>query len=731
MSCASCANSIEKAIRSVPGVASATVNFAAATANVTFDDAPIPDAVIAAVASAGYEAVPDRAGDNLAADSGEPEAGRYRRAALIAAVLTAPIVGLDMGSHFIPSFHRWLDAHIAASGLQVFFLLLASAVQFGPGLRFYRHGLAAVKRMAPDMNSLVMIGTSAAWLYSSVTVLLPRILPADAHHVYFEASATVITLILVGRWLEARSRGKTSKAIQHLAALRPAIARVKRPEGPAEIPVADVRPGDLVVLRPGERLPVDGEVVEGETYIDQSMITGEPMPVLRRPGDAVVGGTINTTGSVVYRATSLGADSVLARIIEMVRNAQSAKLPIQALVDRVTAIFVPLVLALATLTFLVWLVVGPSPALTLAVINAVAVLIIACPCAMGLATPTSIMVGTGRGASTGILFRKGDALQTLTECTTVAFDKTGTLTVGAPTLTRVGTTDRLTEDEALQLAATVEAHSEHPLALAVVDAAGKRGINAAQNVRGFEAVSGLGVRAEVDGSAVIIGSQRFLEQNGITVANVFGSADAHGGETILHLARDGRHLASFAVSDPIRDSTPEAIRILHENGFKLAMVTGDTAAAAHGIAARLGIDDVQAAVLPDGKVAAIKRLQRAGKVAFVGDGINDAPALAAADVGITIGSATAIAVESAEVVLVTGDLRKVAAAIRLSRATLRNIRQNLFWAFAYNTALIPVAAGVLYPAFGILLSPVFAAIAMTLSSLCVVTNALRLRSLQL
>lgn len=732
MSCASCAGSIEKAIHSVHGVNSAAVNFAAATATVIFQEEPDPEAVIAAVASAGYEAVvDDKRESGREEDDGEVEANRYRRAALIAAIVTVPIVVLDMGSHFIPAFHLWLAAHVAESYLQLLFLLLASIVQFGPGLRFYRHGLAALRRGAPDMNSLVMIGTSAAWLYSTIAVIIPRILPEGTAHVYFEASATIITLVLVGRWLEHRTRGKTSRAIQRLAGLRPATARVMRQGEISEIPVAEVHPGDQVVLRPGERLPVDGELIEGETHIDQSMITGEPVPVHRGPGDPVVGGTINTTGSVLYRATSLGSDSVLARIIEMVRNAQGAKLPIQAMVDKVTSLFVPLVLALAALTFLIWVIFGPAPALALAVINAVAVLIIACPCAMGLATPTSIMVGTGRGAGMGILFRQGDALQSLADCSVIAFDKTGTLTIGAPTLTKIRTADATNENEILQLAASVEHRSEHPIARAIVQAATERGISANSKIHNFEAVSGRGVRALVNDEELIIGSKQFLQDEGVPLSTAGFCEDDSPAATILYLAHGGRHLASFAVSDPIRETTPEAVRLLHQSGFKLAMITGDNAATADTIAAKLGIDQVEAGVMPDGKVAAVKRLQRAGKVAFVGDGINDAPALAAADVGITIGSATDVAIESAEVVLVAGDLRKVAAAIRLSRATLRNIRQNLFWAFAYNSALIPVAAGALYPAFGILLSPIIAAVAMTLSSICVLMNALRLKRLQL
>lgn len=729
MSCASCAGRVEKAIAQVPGVAAVSVNFATSTATVQFAEDADNNAVIAAVAAAGYEAVVDvlEGGNAAEEDPLTQEARRYGQAAVLAALLTAPIVVLDMGSHSIRPFGDWLDVRGLVPYLLWLFMALATVVQFGPGLRFYRLGIKSLSRRAPDMNALVMIGTSAAWLYSTVAVLAPGLLPEGSAHSYFEASAAIITLVLVGRWLEARTRGKTSQAIQQLAGLQPSVARIKQGSEIKEVAVEAVRPGDIVVLRPGEKLPVDGEVVEGETHIDQAMITGEPVPVRRGPGEAVVGGTINTTGSILYRATSLGSDSVLARIIEMVRNAQGDKLPIQALVDKVTAVFVPVVLLLAMLTFLVWLLLGPTPALALAVVNAVAVLIIACPCAMGLATPTSIMVGTGRGAGMGILFRRGDALQSLANCQIIAFDKTGTLTLGAPTLTHIATSGKADEASALRLAASVEQHSEHPIARAIVQAAKDRDLAADLAVNNFQAAAGLGVRAQVDGKPLLIGSRRFLQTEGIDVTDDELDAALFRTGTVLHLAYDNRHLASFVVSDPIRETTAEAVHLLHANGFRLAMITGDAAPTAQAIAEKLGIDSVEAEVMPDGKVAAIERLQSTGKVAFVGDGINDAPALAKSDVGIAIGSATDIAIESAEVVLLSGDLRKVAAAIHLSRATMRNIRQNLFWAFAYNSALIPVAAGLLYPFFGIVLSPILAAVAMTLSSLCVLGNALRLK----
>jgi heavy metal translocating P-type ATPase len=726
LSCASCAGRVERAIAAVPSVESVDVNFATSLATVTFRGQPEPDAVVHAVQQAGYEAAPAPNAQAAAGDAGNDEARSYRRAALIAAGLSAPVVILEMGAHAIPSFHHALAALVAPEHLRMFLLLLTTAVQFGPGWSFYRKGLPALLRASPDMNTLVMLGTSAAWLYSAAATLAPGLLPAGADHVYFEASVAIITLVLVGRWLEAGARGRASRAIRRLAGLQPATARIQTAEGPREVAVSDVHPGDLVLLRPGEKLPVDGEVVEGASHVDQSLLTGEPVPVLRQPGDPVVGGTLNTTGSLVYRATTLGSESVLARIMDMVRSAQSGKLPIQALVDKVTAVFVPVVLGLAGITFLLWLWLGPSPALAFAVANAVAVLIIACPCAMGLATPTSILVGTGKGAGLGILFRRGDALQKLSECRIVAFDKTGTLTEGRPSLTRVVTRGSLGEKEILTLAAALEQASEHPIALAITRAAKDQSLFPVPAVTGFQACAGLGVSGQVDGRNVLIGNARFLLENGVPAVDTTGSDAFDPEATLLHMAVEGRHVATLAVSDPLRPAAAEAVRTLHREGLRLAMISGDSEATARAIARRLGIDDVVAGVLPGGKVDALRRLQAEGSVAFVGDGLNDAPALAAADVGIAIGTATDVAIESAEVVLVTGDLRKVATALRLSRATLRNIRQNLFWAFGYNAALIPLAAGALYPITGTLLSPVLAASAMALSSLCVVANALRL-----
>jgi len=539
----------------------------------------------------------------------------------------------------------------------------------------------------------------------------------------------IVTLILLGRFLEARAKGRTGEAIKKLVGLQAKTARVLRDGIAAEVPLADVRTGDLVVVRPGEKIAVDGEIVEGSSFVDEAMITGEPVPVAKGFGAEVVGGTINKTGSFTFQATKVGAETLLAQIVRMVEAAQGAKLPIQALVDKVTAWFVPAVIAAAVLTFGIWLVLGPDPALSFALVNAVAVLIIACPCAMGLATPTSIMVGTGRAAELGVLFRKGDALQTLRDAGVIALDKTGTLTEGRPELTDLVTSDSFAEDELLRLVASVEARSEHPVAEAIARAAEQRGLALAATAD-FEAVPGSGVRGTVEDSKVEVGADRMMAKLGLDVS-VFAATAARladEGKTPLYAAVDGRLAAIIAVADPIKTSTPAAIQALHTLGLKVAMVTGDNRRTAEAIGRRVGIDEIVAEVLPDGKVEAVKKLGANGaRIAFVGDGINDAPALAAADVGIAIGTGTDIAIESADVVLMSGDLTGVANAIALSKATIRNIGQNLFWAFAYNAALIPVAAGVLYPLNGTLLSPMLAAGAMALSSVFVLTNALRLR----
>lgn len=730
MSCASCVGRVEKALRRLPGVISASVNLATESAQVSALVGNVDEGqLLAAIKKAGYQAKPvsaEREDDNVRRAI---EQDRLKRDFSWSLALTLPVFILEMGSHVIPGMSQWIAATLGQSlnwGIQ---FILTTLVLLGPGRRFLKVGIPALLRGAPDMNSLVALGSLSAWCFSVVVLFAGHILPAGSQHVYFEAAAVIVTLILLGRLLEARAKGRTGEAIQSLLKLQVNTARVQRDGNSQEVALNEVQVGDCVLVRPGERLPLDGTVQSGRSYVDESMLTGEPLPVEKQAGDAVVGGTINKNGALTMTITKVGKDTLLAQIIHMVEQAQGAKLPIQALVDKVTGVFVPVVMATAALTFALWLWLGPSPALSFALINAVAVLIIACPCAMGLATPTSIMVGTGRAAELGVLFRKGQALQTLRNTQVVALDKTGTLTKGQPELTDLQVMPGFDEDQTLALIAAVEQHSEHPIAEAIVAAAKARELTSMEP-EDFQSLSGLGVSARVDSKKVEVGADRYLQQLGydLNALNEVAERLAKEGKSPLYAAIDGKLAAIIAVADPIKDGTPEAIKALHGLGLKVAMITGDNKHTAQAIAKQLGIDEVVAEVMPDGKVAALKALrEQHGAVAFVGDGINDAPALAEADVGLAIGTGTDIAIEAAEVVLMGGDLRAVPNALAISQATLTNIRQNLFWAFAYNACLIPVAAGVLYPAFGILLSPMLAAGAMALSSVFVVTNALRLK----
>lgn len=733
MTCASCVGRVEKALKAVSGVSDASVNLATERATVRVAGNAVSAARLAeAISQAGYKAneiVADKAkGDEP--DRREAELRGLKISLATAVALTLPVFILEMGSHLVPAIHDFVMETVGMRESWYLQFALTTLVLFGPGLRFFKKGIPALLRLAPDMNSLVVLGTAAAWGFSIVATFVPEILPRGTANVYYEAAAVIVTLILLGRFLEARAKGRTSEAIKRLVGLQAKSARVMRNGETIDVPLQDVATGDVIVVRPGEKVPVDGLVLDGSSYVDESMITGEPVPVTKTAGSEVVGGTVNRNGSFTFRATKVGADTLIAQIIRMVEEAQADKLPIQALVDKVTNWFVPAVMLAALATFIVWFVLGPDPALTFALVNAVAVLIIACPCAMGLATPTSIMVGTGRAAEMGVLFRRGDALQTLRDADVIAVDKTGTLTLGKPTLVHFTTTEGFDQDEVLRLVASLESRSEHPIAEAIVEAAKHGGLTLA-DAAGFEATAGFGVAATVDGRKVEAGADRFMVKLGYDIAKFADDADRLGreGQSPLYAAVDGRLAAIIAVADPIKPTTPEAIAALHALGLKVTMITGDNRRTAEAIARRLGIDEVVAEVLPDGKVEAVKRLAADGRrVAFVGDGINDAPALAAADVGLAIGTGTDVAIESADVVLMSGDLRGVANAIALSKATIRNIRQNLFWAFAYNAALVPVAAGILYPANGVLLSPVLAAGAMALSSVFVLTNALRLKS---
>ena len=734
MHCASCVGRVEAALSKVPGVNHVVVNLA--TERATVDGTANVETLVAAVEKIGFEA---RAVDTITTrDDTEAQAKKdterteLKRDLSLAAVLTLPVFIIEMGSHLIPGMHALVDRTIGIQASWYVQFILTTLVLIFPGRRFYTQGLPALARLAPDMNSLVAVGTLAAYGYSVVATFMADLLPAGTVNVYYEAAAVIVTLILLGRYLEARAKGRTSEAITRLVGLQPRVARVSRNGQIIEIPISDVISGDTVEVRPGERIPVDGDVIEGQSYVDESMITGEPVPVEKSEGCEVVGGTINQTGAFTLRATAVGNQTVLAQIIRLVEQAQGSKLPIQAVVDKVTMWFVPAVMTAAALTFVVWMIFGPSPALTFALVNAVAVLIIACPCAMGLATPTSIMVGTGRGAELGILFRKGEALQLLKDASIVAVDKTGTLTEGRPALTDLHVADGFERSRVLASVAAVESRSEHPIARAIVEAAKNDG-STVLPLEDFESVTGMGVRANVDGSRVEVGADRYMRELGLDVSTFSDTATRLGteGKSPLYAAIDGRLAAIIAVADPIKETTPAAIKALHQLGLKVAMITGDNEGTARAIAAGLGIDEVIAEVLPEGKVDAVKRLKATyGRLAFVGDGINDAPALAEADVGLAIGTGTDVAMEAADVVLMSGNLQGVPTAIALSQETIGNIRQNLFWAFAYNTALIPVAAGVLYPFYGILLSPIFAAGAMALSSVFVLGNALRLRRFQ-
>jgi P-type Cu+ transporter len=737
MTCASCVSRVEKALRRVPGVTDAAVNLATARASIRYLGGSETVAKMKkAVAATGYaarEITHDHHGHGGHGHGGhvhvDEDAAALARSFWIAALLTAPVFAIEMGGHLVPAFHDWVMTTIGHQRSLLLQFVLTTLVLFGPGWRFFRAGVPALLRLAPEMNALVVVGTSAAYLYSLVATFAPQWLPAGTANVYYEAAAVIVTLILLGRYLEARAKGRTSEAIQRLVGLQPKTARVQRDGDVIEVPIEQVVAGDLVQVRPGEKIAVDGEVVEGSSYVDESMITGEPAPVAKTTGNSVVGGTINKAGAFTFRATKIGADTVLAQIIRMVEQAQGSKLPIQTLVDRITGWFVPAVMAVAALTFVVWAIFGPDPALTFALVNAVAVLIIACPCAMGLATPTSIMVGTGRAAELGILFRRGEALQSLKEVSVIAFDKTGTLTMGRPELTDFVVADGLVENDVLRLVASVESRSEHPIAEAIIGAAKTRGLTL-ETPSSFEATAGFGVSAMIGGRDIAVGADRHMRSLGVATEAFADIAErlATEGKSPLYAAIDRKLAAIIAVADPIKPTTRDAIASLHALGLKVAMVSGDSRRTAESIARRIGIDVVHAEVLPDGKVAVIEAMRRDGaRVAFVGDGINDAPALAAADVGIAVGTGTDIAIESADVVLMSGDLRATVNAIAISQATIRNIRQNLFWAFAYNIVLIPVAAGLLYPLDGMLLSPIFAAGAMALSSVFVVGNALRLR----
>jgi Cu+-exporting ATPase len=749
MTCASCVNRITRYLRKVDGVEEANVNLAAETATVRFDPARVSVGdLVAAVETAGYVARVEQAAtadhDADVEQAAEARSGRdeaaarhlasLRRRLVVAAILTVPILGGLARMTVAPALPAILSEPL-------FQLALATPVQFWAGWPFYAGAWSALRHRATDMNTLIAVGTSAAYGYSVAAISFPDFFRAaglgaggEGLPLYFDTAAAIVTLILLGRFLEARARLHTSDAIRRLIGLAPRTARVLRDGGEIDLPIGEVRVGDLVRVRPGESLAVDGVVTDGASGVDESMITGESLPVSKRPDDLVIGGTLNTTGTLTFRATRVGADTVLARIIRLVSEAQGSRAPIQRLADAVTGYFVPAVLGLAALTFAIWYVAGPAPAFNLALLNTVAVLIIACPCALGLATPTSIMVGTGKGAEAGVLFRNAEALERLGSVRAVVLDKTGTLTEGKPRVTDVvRAPDAPEEGELLTLVAAAEQGSEHPLGDAIIrEATEARGFELPV-ATAFEATPGGGIAAVVEGVAVLVGRTGFLEAAGVDVGPLVDAADALAadGKTPVLVALDGRAAAVIAIADTLKPGSVEAVAELHRLGLEIAMLTGDNRRTAEAIARAAGIDRVLADVRPDGKADAVRRFQAEGKpVAMVGDGVNDAPALASAEVGIAMGTGTDVAMESAGVTLMSGDLRGLVTAIALSRATMRNIRQNLFWAFAYNVVLIPVAMGVLYPFSGVLLDPILAAAAMALSSVTVVSNALRLRRFQ-
>jgi len=732
MTCASCVARVEEALSSVPGVISASVNLASEKATVEYLEGTGLVDMRRAVKDAGYELGPEAQALEDVTTAAQREIRAIRSRFIIAVILAAAIMALMWS----PSF----------AGKSYLLWALATPVQFWAGLRFYRGAWGALKHKTSDMNTLIAVGTSVAYFYSMIAVLFPGLFATGVVelHLYFDTSAAIIALILLGRFLEARARGQTSEAIKKLIGMQPKTALVIREGKEREIPVEEVQVGDLILVRPGERVPVDGIVRQGYSSVDESMITGESIPVEKKVGDEVIGATINKTGSLQFEATKVGKDTMLAHIVRMVEEAQGSKAPIQRLVDVIASYFVPAVIGIAIVTFVVWYFVGPAPALTFAFLNFVAVLVIACPCALGLATPTAIMVGTGKGAEHGILIRNGEALERAHQINTVLLDKTGTLTRGEPSVIDVIAAPFSSPEEVLRLSASAEHSSEHPLGEAVVKAALEKKLELSPS-SDFNAIPGQGIEAIVEGKKLCLGNLMLMKERGFSLNGLEKKAAEflERGKTVMFLGRDSQVAGIIALADTLKPGAKEALQALHKMNIETAMITGDNRRTAEAIAREAGIDRVLAEVLPEHKAGEVKKLQEEGKVvAMVGDGINDAPALAQADVGIAIGTGTDVAMETGDITLIRGDLMGVATAISLSKRTMRTIRQNLFWAFAYNTALIPIAAGVLYLAFGNVgvpsglhfilgeygfLNPILAAAAMAASSITVVSNSLRLR----
>ncbi len=724
MHCAACVSRVERALAAAPGVELAVVNLATRQAKVRYNPRLIdPEALVGVVKDAGYE-VEGTSHEQRAPASPEAEVREFRRRFLVALILSLPVWLL-----MIPPL-------AAATGLShhamaYILLICATPVMFYSGASFFTGAVSAARHLSTNMDTLVALGTSAAYFYSAWVTFFPESVAAAGHEpaVYYDTAVMIITFILLGRWLEARTRGRASEALRRLFALAPPTARVRRDDAEQEVPLAEVAAGDLVVVRPGEKIPVDGVVAEGKSSVDESMLTGESMPVPKEPGAEVWGATLNQRGFLVFQATRVGRDMVLSQIIRLVEEAQTSKAPIQRLVDKVASIFVPVVMGLAALTFLGWYFFGPPPAFSRAVISLVAVLIIACPCAMGLATPTAVMVGSGRGAEMGILMRGGEPLERAYRLTTVVFDKTGTLTRGTPQVTDVHAWEHWNAEAVLAHAAALEEKSEHPLAEAISHAAAVQNLELPR-VDDFQAVPGMGVEAVIEGQDVLIGNLAFLRQKGVASAElaVHQNRLSREGKTAVFLAVAGKPVGVIAAADTLKPRAAQTVAALKQMGLKILLLSGDNQETAAAVAESVGIAEVLAEVLPGDKAQKVAELQAAGEVvAMVGDGINDAPALAQADVGIALGTGADVALEAADLTLIRDDLDLIPQAIKLSRRMMRIIRQNLFWAFCYNIVALPVAAGVFYPIWGWTLNPALAAAAMAMSSVSVVTNSLRLR----